>query len=90
MTLQNYPLTALNVIDIISERLKLAYEKMKQLSVQNVEKRIAFTLYNLANKVGEQKDVGLLIQFPLSRSDLAGMTGTTTETASRIMSHFQK
>ena len=48
--LQNYPLTALNVIDIISERLKLAYEKMKQLSVQNVEKRIAFTLYNLANK----------------------------------------
>ena len=88
--LQNYPLTALNVIDIISERLKLAYEKMKQLSVQNVEKRIAFTLYNLANKVGEQKDVGLLIQFPLSRSDLAGMTGTTSETASRIMSHFQK
>jgi CRP-like cAMP-binding protein len=88
--LQNYPFSALNVIDIISERLKLAYEKMKQLSVQNVEQRIAFTLYNLANKVGEQKDVGLLIQLPLSRLDLAGMTGTTTETASRIMSNFQK
>jgi CRP-like cAMP-binding protein len=88
--LQNYPLSALNVIDIVSDRLKLAYEKMKQLSVQNVEQRIAFTLYSLTNKVGEKKDDGLLIQLPLSRSDLAGMTGTTTETASRIMSHFQK
>jgi len=88
--LQNYSLTALNVIDIISERLKLAHEKIKQLSVQTVEQRIAFTLYNLANKVGKQKKEGLLIPLPLSRSDLAGMTGTTAETASRIMSHFQK
>ncbi len=88
--LQKYPLSALNVVDVISERLRLAYEMMKQLSVQTVEQRIAFTLLKLANKVGEQKDVGLLIQLPFSRSDLAGMTGTTTETASRIMSQFQK
>jgi CRP-like cAMP-binding protein len=27
--LQNYPLTALNVVDVISERLKLAYEMMR-------------------------------------------------------------
>lgn len=88
--LQNHPITALNVLDVISERLKLAYEMMKQLSVQAVEQRIAFTLIKLAHKVGEQKDVGLLIQLPLSRNDLAGMTGTSEETASRIMSQFQK
>jgi CRP-like cAMP-binding protein len=34
--------------------------------------------------------VGLLIQLPLSRSDLAEMVGTTTESASRVMSQFQK
>ena len=88
--LQSYPLTALNVVDVISERLKSAYEMMKQLSTQPVEQRIAFTLLKLANKVGEQKDVGILIQLPISRRDLAGMTGTTTETASRIMSQLQK
>jgi len=88
--LQKYPLTALNVIDVISERLKSAYEMMQQLSVQAIEQRIAFTLLKLADKVGEQKETGILIQLPLSRSDLAGMTGTTTETASRIMSLFQK
>jgi CRP-like cAMP-binding protein len=58
--------------------------------VQTIEQRIAFTLLKLVNKVGEQKDIGLLIQLPLSKSDLAGMTGTSTEMASRIMSQFQK
>jgi CRP-like cAMP-binding protein len=31
-----------------------------------------------------------LIQSPLSRDDLAEMTGTTTESASRVMSQFQR
>ena len=88
--LEIYPSTSLNIIDILSERLKAAYEMMHQLSVQSVEQRIAFTLLKLANKLGERKDIGLLIQLPFARSDLAKMTGTTTETASRIMSQFQK
>jgi CRP-like cAMP-binding protein len=42
------------------------------------------------DKLGEAQEVGLLIQMPLSRDDLAAMTGATTETISRIMSQFQK
>jgi CRP-like cAMP-binding protein len=34
--------------------------------------------------------MGVLIEVPLGREDLAAMTGTTTETASRVMSQFQK
>jgi CRP-like cAMP-binding protein len=88
--LEIYPSASLNIIDILSKRLKAAYEMMQKLSVQSVEQRIAFILLKLANKLGEQKDFGLLIQLPFARSDLAKMTGTTTETASRIMSQFQK
>lgn len=90
MVLNKYPISAINIIDILSGRLKSAYEMMKQLSVQSVEQRIAFTLLKLARKVGRKKDVGLLIDLPFSRNDLAAMTGTTSETASRIMSQFQK
>jgi CRP-like cAMP-binding protein len=32
----------------------------------------------------------LLIQVPLARQDLADMAGTTVETASRVLSQFQK
>jgi CRP/FNR family transcriptional regulator, nitrogen oxide reductase regulator len=42
----------------------------------------------LCDKFGEHNKGGVLLQLPLSRRDLAGMAGTSTETASRIMSRF--
>lgn len=88
--LDNYPQAALKILDITAERLKSAHETIRQLSAFPVEKRIAHTLLKLGEKIGQKEPVGLLIQVPLSRDDLAEMTGTTTETASRIMSQFQK
>jgi CRP-like cAMP-binding protein len=88
--LDEYPQAALKVLDITAERLKSAHETIRQLSAFPVEKRIAHTLLKLAGKIGRKDAVGLLIEVPLSRDDLAEMAGTTTETASRIMSQFQK
>lgn len=88
--LTSFPTVAISVLDIVAERLRAAHEMVRQLSAYSVEKRIAYTLLKLGEKLGEPKEMGLLIQMPLSRDDLAGMTGTTTETASRIMSQFQK
>lgn len=87
--LEKYPNSALIVLDIISKRLRESHEMLRQLSAQPVEIRIFYTLLKLAEKLGEQNDVGLLIQIPLSRKDIAEMTGTTPETASRIMSKLQ-
>lgn len=47
-------------------------------------------LLKLGEKLGEPHDEGLLIQVPLARQDLADMAGTTVESASRVMSQFQK
>jgi CRP-like cAMP-binding protein len=44
----------------------------------------------LAAKIGEEQEGGLLLQVPLSRQDLASMTGTTPESASRVISQFKK
>lgn len=88
--LDNHPSAALTVLDLVSERLSAAHETIRQLSAHSVEQRIAHTLLKLGEKLGEQQEVGLLIQVPLSRDDLAQMTGTTPESASRVMSQFQK
>ena len=88
--LQTYPPVALEVLNITGQRLRDAQEVIHQLSAHSVEQRLAYTLLKLADKLGETQDVGLLIQMPLSREDLAAMTGATTETISRIMSQFQK
>jgi CRP-like cAMP-binding protein len=88
--LVSYPSVALSVLDITDQRLAEAHEMLRQLSAHSVEQRIAYILLKLADKLGEKQDVGLLIQMPLTRDDIARMSGTSTETASRIMSQLQK
>lgn len=88
--LETYPAITLRTLDIISQRLRDSQEMVRQLSVSSVEQRLAFTLLKLAEKLGEVHDEGLLIQMPLSREDLAAMTGTTTETVSRTLRRFQQ
>jgi len=84
-----YPSVAMSVLDITTERLNESRQRIQHLSTLPVTKRIAHILVTLANKFGEEHRRGLLIQLPLSRRDLADMTGTSVETASRIMSQFQ-
>lgn len=88
--LDRYPSVVLKVLDIMSARLKAAHERVHQLSVLPVDQRLAGILLRLGDKFGEPREVGLLIQVRLSRDDLAAMAGTTTESASRAMSQFQK
>lgn len=88
--LTNHPPIALKVMDIMARRLQAAQEMVRLLSVASVEQRLAHVLVKLGDKLGETDKVGLLIQMPLGRSDLAELTGTTTETASRVLSQFQK
>lgn len=88
--LDRYPTVTIKVVDIMAARLRAAHERVRQLSVSPVEGRIAHVLLVLSEKFGKQSQVGLLIQVPLAREDLAAMAGTTSETASRIMSQFQK
>jgi CRP-like cAMP-binding protein len=86
--MNRYPEVTMRVLKAVGQRLEESQEMIKQLSVYTVAERVAATLIRLARKLGEQKQTGTLIQIPLSRQDLAAMTGTTVETVSRVMSHF--
>lgn len=88
--LQRHPSVALVALDFLGARLQEARETVSQLSSGTVEARIAAVLLKLARKLGRERDGAILIQMPLSRQDIAEMTGTTVETASRVMSQFRK
>lgn len=88
--LKRYPLVSLALLEIVSNKLREAREVIHQISASPVESRLAATLLKLALKLGEEQNGVLLIQLPLSRQDLADMTGATVETISRIMSQFRK
>jgi CRP/FNR family transcriptional regulator, nitrogen oxide reductase regulator len=88
--LESYPAVTMQVLDVVSRRLQAAHHTIQLLSTETAEKRIAHTLLTLAAKLGQPQPEGLLIQTPLSRDELAEMTGSTPETASRVISQFQK
>ena len=76
------PQVALNIISVLGERLREAQERFKDIAGERVEQRIARILFMLSEKSGQD----LLYK----RQEIAEMSGTTTETAIRVMVHFKE
>jgi CRP-like cAMP-binding protein len=88
--LKQYPALALRVIAELGRRLREAQETIKSMAVERVERRIARILLKLAATTGSSSEEGITIELPLTRQDIAEMSGTTVETAIRTMSKFRK
>ncbi len=86
-----YPAFAVKVTCDATHNLLYAYDILKSIASGRVEERIARVLLELAKAVGEEKESGKIsIEIPITRQDIAEMTGTTVETAIRIMSKWKK
>lgn len=90
--LLEHPQVALRVLDDVTALLGAARSEAGQHAATTVAQRVATTLLRLADKFGQHgaSGGGTLIQLPLSRADLAGMTGSTPESVSRVMSRLRK
>jgi CRP/FNR family transcriptional regulator len=75
---------------MIGRRLRAAHDAVKSLAVDPVEARLAATLLRLAEQDGTRTARGLALPFHLTRQSLADMTGTTVESAIRVVSRWQK
>ncbi|MEZ5764374.1 MAG: Crp/Fnr family transcriptional regulator [Xanthobacteraceae bacterium] len=63
--------------------------QMVDMATKQVEQRIAHALLRLVRQSGKKTDDGVLIDFPISRQDIAEMTGTTLHTVSRVLSAWE-
>ncbi|MFH1381739.1 MAG: Crp/Fnr family transcriptional regulator [Chloroflexota bacterium] len=75
------PQVALRIIDILSGRLRDAQARLRDLAGERVEQRLARTLLMLSSKLGTS--------LPFTRQEIADMSGTTIETAIRVMSRLK-
>jgi CRP-like cAMP-binding protein len=75
---------------LIGRRLRTAHDSVKSLAVDPVEARLASTLLRLAEREGALGTDGVLLPFHLTRQSLADMSGTTVETAIRVLSRWLK
>jgi len=85
-----FPLLGANTLKTVGGRLQEAHSRVVEMSTEQVEQRVAHALLRLADQSGRKSDQGVAIDFPLSRQDIAEMTGATIFTVSRTLSNWEQ
>src|SRR5215831_5304736 len=67
-----------------------AQARVLEISSEQAEQRVARVLLPLAKQAARKTEAGIEIDFPISRQDVAEMTGTTLHTVSRILSAWEQ
>jgi CRP/FNR family transcriptional regulator len=89
--LEQYPTLVRGILTGLTLRLIELTRRLAELSGGRVEARFARLFLKLAQDVGRPAATGgRFVALPLSRQELADMTGTTIETCIRIMSRWGK
>jgi len=87
--MRHHPMLAVNAMRTVGGRLQEAHTRMRELATEAVERRVAHAVLRLANQAGRRETDGIRIDFPLSKQDIAEMTGTTLHTVSRILTAWE-
>ena len=88
--LEQHPLLVRGLLGSLSLRLVELTTRLAELTGGRVETRFARLFLKLADQLGRSERGGQFIPLPLSRQELADLTGTTIETSIRIMSRWGK
>lgn len=88
--IEQCPRLGVNAMNLLASRVREFQDRIRELSTERVERRIARTLLRLARQTGRKVDAGVLLDLPLSRQDLAEMAGTTIYTVSRTLSQWEQ
>jgi CRP/FNR family transcriptional regulator len=89
--IERFPNIMFQITAHLSERVREFPDTLKNIALERVESRIASLLIKLAEKIGVKMPGGwIAIDMKLTKQDIADMTGTTVETAIRVMSRFKK
>lgn len=85
-----FPLIGVNTYKTVGNRLQDAHTRVVEMSTEQVEQRVAHALLRLVRQTGRQTDEGIEIDFPITRQDIAEMTGATLHTVSRLLSAWEE
>lgn len=85
-----HPRVMRNLLRFATRMLQAAHRRLRELATERVERRIARTLTRLTAQLGKESESGVSIDAPLSRQDLAEMSGTTLYTVSRTLKAWER
>ena len=80
---------AMRALETVGQRLQDAHSRIMELSTEEVERRVAHALLRLVQQAGRKTGDGVVIDFPVTRQDLAELSGSTLHTVSRVMTAWE-
>ncbi len=84
------PSISMNTMQLMHGYITELQERQQALVSERVEQRIARILLKLAAQSGKKVDEGVLIDMPLTRQDVAEMSGTTLFSVSRTLNEWER
>lgn len=85
-----HPDMSLAVIRSMARTIENAHTRLREAATERVERRIAHALLRLIKQAGHRTESGIEISFPITRHDIALMTGATLFTVSRTLSAWEQ
>lgn len=83
-----HPSLRANIMREMAAHMTDALSRVREMTTLRVSQRLALALVRLARQVGRPTESGVLIDYPLTRQELAELAGTTLYTASRTLSQW--
>lgn len=87
--LRETPQVRVNIMREIATHMTAALTRVRELTTARVDQRLAHTLLRLADQCGRREPDGVLIAQPLTRQEIADLTGTTLYTVSRTLAKWE-
>ncbi|TCS38012.1 CRP-like cAMP-binding protein [Paucimonas lemoignei] len=88
--LRSYPQLGINVIRLLSGRLRLACDAATDNATRRADARLARTLLRLGQQWGQISGEQVRFGAPITHQELANMTGTSRQTVNRLLGEFNR
>jgi CRP-like cAMP-binding protein len=84
------PAAVRNVVALLHQSLVRSHQRVEDLSVFRVRRRIVRFLLRMADWIGREERGRVVVPVALSRQELAALVGTTIETTIRVMTDLRQ
>ncbi len=82
------PKIAIQVMEVLCERLRKTDQQVEDLIFLDVYGRVAKKLLELSETHGTQVDEGIRIEVRLTQQELASMVGASRESVNKVLGYF--
>jgi CRP-like cAMP-binding protein len=86
---ERYPLIRSNLFEEVTRRMSGLLTASQELASERAPQRVARALLRVADHGGTRTDQGIRIVHPITRQEIADLTGTTLFTVSRLMAAWE-